>query len=216
MTLLQSLNATAWTGAWELLCGAVLVRLALPLLEAARGGRGGGCRRRAAAWRRASRSLLLACPFALATLALSGALQACLGGSLPPLEPLRAGVGGVFLGLASLPTAGIYLVLHAGRLESKGRRRAARGEARAGGKIAFWGATAAFAAGGGASPGLVALVVAGWLALLAGLAGKPRPTGQFAAALWLVASWLLLVAGQGSADSALGPIRRAAVALLTG
>ena len=83
------------------------------------------------------------------------------------------------------------MVLRAGRLEADGRLIEARRGARAGGFLAALGSVlaAAGAAGLPAERGalrgvVVALMLAsGFAALLAGLSGKPRPTGWAALAL---------------------------------
>jgi hypothetical protein len=90
---------------------------------------------------------------------------------------------------------GCGMVIRAGRLEAEGRLVEARRGARHGGFLAALGSllAAAGAAGlpadGGASRGVVAalMLASGFTALLAGLSGKPRPTG------W--AALLLLAAG---------------------
>jgi hypothetical protein len=86
---------------------------------------------------------------------------------------------------------GCGLVLRAGRLEADGRLEEARRGARQGGFIAAIGSllaavgAATLPAQRGVSPGVVAglLLASGFAALLAGLSGKPRPTGWAAAAL---------------------------------
>jgi hypothetical protein len=90
---------------------------------------------------------------------------------------------------------GCGMVLRAGRLEAEGRLFEARRGARSGGFLAALGSllAAVGAAGlpseGGAVRGVVAglMLASGFAALLAGLSGKPRPTG------W--AALLLLVGG---------------------
>jgi len=86
---------------------------------------------------------------------------------------------------------GCGLVLRAGRLEAEGKLEEARRGARNGGFLAALGSlvaavgAAALPEGTGASRGLAAalFLAAGAAALLAGLAGKPRPTGWAAMAL---------------------------------
>ena len=82
---------------------------------------------------------------------------------------------------------GIALELRAGRLEADGNLVEARRTARRGGWIAAVGAPVA-AVGAGLLPfhGAVvagAMLASGFAALLAGLSGKPRPTGWAAAGL---------------------------------
>lgn len=86
---------------------------------------------------------------------------------------------------------GCGMVLRAGRLEAEGRLKEARRVARHGGFLAALGSllAAAGAAGlpaeSGAGRGVAAVLMlaSGFAALLAGLAGKPRPTGWAALAL---------------------------------
>ena len=86
---------------------------------------------------------------------------------------------------------GCGMVLRAGRLEAEGRLVEARRGARHGGFLAALGSllaaagAAALPAGSGALRGLVAalMLASGFAALLAGLSGKPRPTGWAALAL---------------------------------
>jgi hypothetical protein len=93
---------------------------------------------------------------------------------------------------------GCGMVVRAGRLESDGRLFEARRGARNGGFLAALGSLLAAAgalglpANGGASRGVVAglMLASGFAALLAGLSGKPRPTGW--AALALLASGVVV------------------------
>ena len=95
-------------------------------------------------------------------------------------------------GIAGL---GCFLVLLAGWIERRGDLRGARRLARRGGFIAATGAAAQAAsalflpgAAGSALPlaaSAGAALASGFVALLAGLSGKPRPSGFLAALLWL-------------------------------
>jgi hypothetical protein len=86
---------------------------------------------------------------------------------------------------------GCGMVVQAGRLEAEGRLVEAKRVARNGGFLAALGSlvaavgAAALPASAGVSRGIVAglMLAAGFAALLAGLSGKPRPTGWAAAAL---------------------------------
>jgi hypothetical protein len=86
---------------------------------------------------------------------------------------------------------GCGMVVRAGRLEAEGRLFEARRGARNGGFLAALGSLLAAASAAGlpaesaASRGLVAglMLASGFVALLAGLSGKPRPTGWAALAL---------------------------------
>jgi len=97
---------------------------------------------------------------------------------------------------------GCGMVLRAGRLEAEGRLVEARRGARQGGFLAALGSllaavgAAALPVAGGASRGLAAalLLSSGFAALLAGLSGKPRPTGWAALALLVGGIVVALVA----------------------
>ena len=86
---------------------------------------------------------------------------------------------------------GCGMVLRAGRLEGEGHLVEARRGARHGGFLAALGSLLAAVGarglpeGAGTSRGLVAalMLASGFAALLAGLSGKPRPTGWAALAL---------------------------------
>jgi hypothetical protein len=88
---------------------------------------------------------------------------------------------------------GCGMVVNAGRMEAEGRLEEARRRARQGGFLAILGSllAAAGAAGlpmnGGKGPVVVAglMLASGFAALLAGLSGKPRPTGWAALGLLL-------------------------------
>jgi hypothetical protein len=101
----------------------------------------------------------------------------------------------LFLSRLVFLALGCGMVVRAGRLEAEGHLVESRRGARHGGFLAALGSllAAAGAAGlpaeGGVSRGVVAglMLTSGFVALLAGLSGKPRPTG------W--GALLLLVAG---------------------
>ena len=105
-----------------------------------------------------------------------------------------------FLPLLILHATGCAMVLRAGRIEAGGGLVAARAGARRGGFLAAVGALAS-AAGAAALPGaaparLLAaglMLASGLAALLAGLSGKPRPTGWAAAALLLAGAVVAVV-----------------------
>ena len=96
-----------------------------------------------------------------------------------------------FLSRLLLLAMGCGLILRAGRLEAGGQLAEAKRAARQGGFLAALGAlvaaagAAAMPPSAGAARGLVAglFLASGFAALLAGLAGKPRPTGWAAMAL---------------------------------
>lgn len=93
------------------------------------------------------------------------------------------------------------MVLRAGRLEAEGRLEEARRGARTGGFLAASGSLLAAAGaidlpGGGSKARLLAaaaLLASGGAALLAGLSGKPRPTGWAAAGLLVAGVVVALV-----------------------
>ena len=97
---------------------------------------------------------------------------------------------------------GCGMLLRAGRLEAEGRLVEARRGARSGGFVAAIGSLLAAAgafglpAGHGVTRGIVAalMLLSGFAALLAGLSGKPRPTGWAALALLVSGIVVALVA----------------------
>ena len=92
---------------------------------------------------------------------------------------------------ALVAATGFLIILLAGRREARGKLQEARRLARLGGWPALAGALSV-ALLSSALPALL-LAFAGFAGLLAGLSGKPRPTGQIAAILF-AAVLLLLVA----------------------
>jgi hypothetical protein len=91
---------------------------------------------------------------------------------------------------------GCGMVVGAGRMEAAGRLEEARRRARQGGYLAAIGSLLAAAGAiglpshGGTAPVLVVaglVLASGFTALLAGLAGKPRPSGVAALALMVAA-----------------------------
>jgi len=183
----------------ELLLGAALLRLAV--------SRRGSRRRSHLRAYEAGRLVGAAAPVALTVAAACAGLAWFSG--LPP----GSGTSWAVLAPAVLlpgvaATPGCWLVLCAGRLESRGRLNRARRQVRAGAIAMGWGtaaqALAAVAFALVAPPGrrvaplaaAILLGAAGFVGLLAGLSGKPRPSGQFAA--------LLYVAGRLALGSAPG------------
>jgi hypothetical protein len=92
---------------------------------------------------------------------------------------------------ALVAATGFSIILLAGRREARGKLREARRLARLGGWPALAGALS-LALLSSVLPALL-LAPSGFAGLLAGLSGKPRPTGQIAAILF-AAGLLLLVA----------------------
>ena len=107
-----------------------------------------------------------------------------------------------FLSSLLLLAMGCGMVLRAGRLEAEGRLFDARRGARHGGFLAALGSLIAAAGAfalpkdGHASPGVVAglMLASGFAALLAGLSGKPRPTGWAALAMLVLGIVVALLA----------------------
>jgi hypothetical protein len=96
--------------------------------------------------------------------------------------------------LAGTTVVGVRLLVQAGRLEARGRRPVALVLARLAGQIAFVAAAAFALAGALAHPvPACSLALGGWIALLAGLSGKPRPAGALALALCATGLASLLV-----------------------
>ena len=132
-----------------------------------------------------------------------------------PLEPVTLLVPGAFSAAAAAVSSGCWLVLCAGRREARGEVPAAERLARLGGKTMFLGAAAWLVLCGASLLGLpagsrralfahamlpaygllvgaIGLGLAGFVGLLAGLSGKPRPSGPLAALLYALA--LILIA----------------------
>jgi hypothetical protein len=98
---------------------------------------------------------------------------------------------------ALVAATGFLLILFAGRCEARGKLEEARRLVRLGGWPALAGSFSLVILGGvaGAQAVYAAILfcLAGFAGLLAGLSGKPRPTGQIAATLFL-AGLLVLAA----------------------
>lgn len=191
---MKGLSATLQALAFQLLIGTVL-------FSAGAAWPGRLSRRKRAAWSRASRELRRVAPVAL--LALGGSiLVSSLGVGRPvlDLEPVRLVWPGAFSIAGALSTSGCYLIWRAGRLESGGGRRAARRRSRlAAGAILFGVAGLAALLLGSTIPHVPSSLTAaallgatGWVAVLAGLSGKPRPGGQVAVVLYLFGLFLLV------------------------
>jgi hypothetical protein len=202
--IITTIDAAAWTISVHLLVGGLLWT---------------ACARSVGS-RRCAHSLRKFWPIALGGVLVSMLGWWLLGEPLGELlDPVGLSVPGAFTLIGSIATSGCYLVLHAARLEARGALRPARIQVRLGGKTAFLAIdgllilllvssiiVAVTRRGSlvpiGASTVVVVLAgatlagTAGLVALLAGLSGKPRPSGYFAAALY-VTGLLLLV---GAAD----------------
>jgi hypothetical protein len=98
-----------------------------------------------------------------------------------------------FLARLSFLALGCGLVLRAGRLEGAGRLVEARRVVRQGGFLGAIGSLVAAAGAGRLAPALL-FIASGIAALLAGLSGKPRPTGWAAVALLVAGAVVALFA----------------------
>ena len=194
------MGATVLSVAFQLLIGTVLFSAGAAWLGRLPQKSPGYGRHRRAAWFRAARELRRVAPAALLALSASILLRSwTLGHPALELEPVTLAWPGAFSIAGALSTSGCYLIWRAGRLESRGRRRAARRQGRlAAGAILLGAATLAallvhsttrhvalsLTAG-------VLLGVTGFAAVLAGLSGKPRPSGHVAVVFYLAALTLL-------------------------
>lgn len=184
----------------QLLLGTLVVCVVSRLLA------GADARRRwRAAWASSARSLNRLAPFAaLAALfaAVGSATTIGLDRVWPSWDPTWA-----MALTAAMPTAGCAAMLAAARQESAGRFRRARRQARLSGELVFAGTVmlmvviwrgllfqlplrrALVSESDGAGlllvGAMVALICAGFIAVLGGLSGKPRPAALFAAMFYL-------------------------------
>jgi len=198
------LDATVWTVSVHLLVGALLWTVF---------GRSAGMRRCAHSLRR---TWPAACVAGLSSLLVWWVLGEPFGRLLEPAGWIAPGA---FTLIGSFATSGCYLVVHAARLEARGALRPARRQVRTGGKAAFLAIDAllvlllvstfsvALTQRATSLPiearqvvrilvGAAGMAGGGMVALLAGLSGKPRPSGYFAAAFYLAGLALLV----GTAD----------------
>lgn len=209
--------AIALTLAVELLLGAVWFAAGAWALVNLHGGAGPAGRRRRAAWTRAGLALAQAAPAALLLLALAAVLLRAGDAGLRETRIWYTPVPFAFAG--GWASAGCYLVLDAGRREAAGRWRMARRQARLGGSAMLFGVLLQLVAvwsdllfavpfrravlGANDSAlalalAMLALGLAAFIGLVAGLAGKPRPSGYFAAAFYLAGlAGLAIVAQPG-------------------
>jgi hypothetical protein len=197
-------GAITLTLAIELLLGAAIFAAGAWVLRSLRSGRF-ATRRRRVNWIEASRALVPAVPLAAVLLAVSIASILAPGDGAPRavrIWPTPA----PFALAGAVATAGCWLILHAGHREARGMLRAARRQARFGGSAMFLGILAQLVVAwsdllfsvpfrravlGTTTPALslavamLALGVAAFIGLVAGMAGKPRPSGHFAALFYL-------------------------------
>jgi hypothetical protein len=188
-TTMRMLGTILWLLSLQYVVGTAIVVLCAAALRVRRTA----ARRNRVKWSRGARSLLRAVSLPLAI---------ALAGTWLPLRPVDSGWPLGLIVSGSLATAGCYLLYGAGRLERGGRLRLARRQARLAGDTMSLGILLLvlwfFVWRGAAGPntaliGAAALVIAAALALLAGLSGKPRPTGHAAALLYLSGLSLLVV-----------------------
>ena len=151
-------------------------------------------------WRALRLPGAVAAPVAAAALAL-GALGGAPPGRL--LEPVHALASGLFTAAGAIAALGCHLVLHSAR-EEAARGEAPRRPLRLGGLVMVAGASlvAAVCALGlsrwAVLPGALACGVGGFGGLLAGMSGKPRPSGPLAALVYALGIVLLCAAGRGT------------------
>lgn len=185
--------------------GLALGAASLPLLGPRRPGR--AIRRRAITRRRALRWLFSGIPPALGVMIACQAALELAWGDLPgPRLSLALGAPAPFLVAAGLSIAGCLVMIQGGFQESRGKLASARRLGRLGGRTGLLGAAAAllllaFDLFLGVNPvgptritAAVLLACAGSTALLGGLAGKPRPSGWFAATFHVAAMASLVAA----------------------
>ncbi len=201
---MQLLTAAILTVVSQFLLGSLIFSSVAYLLGRPGVRRGGLRRRWRVAWTDAGRTLRSAAPYVVGLGAAAAVVQWLVLGR----TPLIWAHPGWFLALGASPTAGNYVMLNAGRREARGRLRAARRQVRLGGELAFlgtfmqlvllWGdllALPAFRrallvesgiAGVILLVGMICLVCAAFVGILAGLAGKPRPSAYFATLLYVL------------------------------
>jgi hypothetical protein len=207
---------TSWTLSIQLIVGCALLCFGRVLVRVLRrAGDDPARRRRRADRRRAAAQLAVAAPPAAGVALVCGLAGWSLTGHVWPLDPVSAIAPGLETLLGARATASAYLVLRAGALEGAGRRTPALRLVRQTGRAMFF-AVGLFlcllvtsilfsaptlqtiVARGSSSVGALiagtaALGAGGLGGLLAGLSGKPRPSGYVAVALY-VSGWVLLVA----------------------
>ncbi len=174
-------------------------------------------RARILSWLDAARVLHRLLPWTVSIAGAAAAAQWLLDGGVR-LEPAALLFPGLTLGVSSVTPTGVSLALEAGRRERRGRLRSARRLVRLGGRMAFVGSglqlivlfvvllgQSAAVLDERLGPAMVPLLagaillgLSGFAGLLAGLSGKPRPSAQFAALLYL-AALLTLTAVAGAA-----------------
>ncbi len=216
---MQLLIAAILTVASQFLLGSLIFSSVACLLGRP-GFRGGRLRRRwRVAWTDAGRTLWNAAPYVAGL----GAAAAVVQWLVLNETPLIWTDPGWFLALGACSTAGSYVMLNAGRREARGRLEAARRQVRLGGELAFLGTFAQLVllwgpllfvpatrrallvesgiAGVILLVGMICLFCAAFVAILAGLAGKPRPSAYFATLFYVLG----LVSVLASTQLAFGP-----------
>jgi hypothetical protein len=204
--------STVFLVALQLLLGFALFLLGARLLALRGAGRGGSRRRWIVAWSLCSKALCGQLPFATIALTLGWLLAGSFGAALDGIwfTPWPFVVAGL------LPTSAIWLLLHAGGREARGELRASRAQARLAGQLAFLSILTLLCvvwfqllfrvpirralveslegAGVVLLGGMLSLGAGSFIAIVGGLAGKPRPSGNFAAALYLIGLFCLVAA----------------------
>ena len=202
----------------QLLLGYVFFALVSWLLTSRGAGPGGLRRRWIVAWRGSSAALFRQVPFAVVALLVGLALAASSS------DGVRAALDGAwflplpFILFGTLPTAACWLLFHSGGLEARGRLVLARAQARLAGQLTFVGillllifvwfqllfrvpirralVESADGAGVVMLVGMLSLGGSAFIAVIAGLAGKPRPSALFASAFYTIGTPALIAAHQ--------------------
>jgi len=202
---MRILGTITLTLAIELLLGAAIFAAGAWALWSLPSGRL-ATRRRRLVWLDAGRALVPAIPLSAVLLAVAiASILAPGNGALRGVRIWPTPAPFAFAG--AIATAGCWMILHAGRREARGKLRAARRQARFGGSAMFLGILAQLVVAwadllfnlpfrravlGATTPALslavamLVLGVAAFIGLVAGMAGKPRPSGHFAASFYLV------------------------------
>ena len=201
---MQLLTTAILSVAAQFLSGSLIFSSVAYLLGRPGIRRGGSRRRWRVAWTDAARALWRAAPYVVGLGAAAAVVQWLVLGR----TPLIWAHPGWFLALGASPTAGSYVMLNAGRREARGRLRAARRQVRLGGELAFlgtfmqlvllWGdllflpsfrralLVESETAGVILLVGMLCLFCAAFVAILAALSGKPRPSAYFATLLYVL------------------------------
>jgi hypothetical protein len=207
--------AAIFTLATQWLLGALLYATVAWLLARLRGRR-----RWLATWTASARTLGRTAPYAALCLLAGAALATLLpGGIARALHGIWPHPIALLL-LGAAPTAACHVMLHAGRLEARGRLRVARRRGRLAGELIFVGAQAQLVlvwaglslespfrralladprgAGTLLLAATVALAVASCVAVTGALAGKPRPSSYVATFFYITGIVTLITSYQAT------------------